>query len=67
MIFEIAQSQKEAESLARKGFGYESRKEAEKALADPKIDGYYRVRLKVFAIPETAPTLTSPLSPLVSP
>ena len=54
-VFEIAQSRTEAVSLAHDGFGYETRKEAEQALADPGIDSFYQNKLKVFAIPETDP------------
>lgn len=49
-IYEIAQNHKEALELAAGGFGYESKEEAEKALASPEIDNYYRNKLKVVAI-----------------
>ena len=52
-VFEIAQSKSEARSLARDGYGYETREEAEHALADPKMDNFYRKNLKVFVVPRT--------------
>lgn len=49
-IYEIAHNVKEAQTLAISGYGYESKREAEKALASPEIDDYYRNKLKVFRL-----------------
>lgn len=49
-IYEIAENVKEAMSAAAAGFGYETKSAAEEALADPKIDSYYRNRLKVIRL-----------------
>ena len=49
-LYEIARDLKEAKDLAAGGFGYETRKAAEKALASPEIDNFYRNQLKVIAV-----------------
>lgn len=49
-IYELAQTLKEAKELRDAGFGYQSRKEAEEARAEPGIDPFYRNQLKVFAL-----------------
>lgn len=49
-IYEIARDLKEAKELRDGGFGYEARKDAKKALADPGMDDFYRSKLKVFEL-----------------
>ena len=37
-------------ALAAGGYGYDSKAAADEALADPKIDSYYRNKLKVIRL-----------------
>lgn len=53
--YQIAQTLKEAKLQASLGFGYASKKAAETALSDPKIDDYYRNKLKVYVVEVEAP------------
>jgi hypothetical protein len=50
-IYELAKDLAEARGLRDAGFGYETRKEAMEARANPEIDPYYRQTcLKVFEL-----------------
>jgi hypothetical protein len=49
-IYEIARDLAEAEDLERHDCGYLTRIAAEKALASPEIDNFYRNQLKVWKV-----------------
>ena len=49
ITWQIARTFSEAKSQAA-FVGYESKADAKKALADPKIDDYYRQKLHIFRV-----------------
>lgn len=49
-LYEIARNLSEAKALATHGFGYETRRSAEKALESSDMDNFYRSQLKVIAV-----------------
>lgn len=50
LVYELAATKKEAQELARLGFGYDNIEDARIALSDPKIDNYYKGLLKIYEI-----------------
>lgn len=54
--YQIAENRKQAKRQVEDGWGYNSMKDAKEALADPKMDNFYRNRLTIYQVTVKEPT-----------